>query len=164
MKNYLTLKIGTFAVFIGLFFSCNKNEDDLPTLLAADLISKKWKIADELITYPGQLEISIYDSLDACGKDDIYEFKLDRTLLITEGLVKCDTSLPDFSINLQWQLSNNDTQIDITDTSTLGIPILGTAEMHNFKMDILELTAMSLKVKYVDSLTGITDKLYFTPY
>jgi hypothetical protein len=85
-------------------------------------------------------------------------------LVITEGLVKCDTSLPDFSITIQWQLSNNDTQIDITDTSMTGIPILGTAEIHSFKVDILELNPMSLKVKYFDTLTGITDKLYFTPY
>lgn len=164
MKNYLPLKIGILAVFTSLIFSCNKDDEELPPLLPSDMISKKWKVADELITYPGQLEKSIYDSLDACSKDDIYEFRLDRSLVITEGLVKCDTSLPDFSITVQWQLSNNDSQIDITDTGSIGIPILGTAEIHAFKVDVLELTSMSLKVKYVDTTTGIIDKLYFIPY
>ena len=135
-----------YILFILLLLNgCNKGNtsDNTPTQ-APNYLVKKWKYSDILAIATGYPQTSIYTALEACKRDNYWEFKSDGTFIIGEGLTKCKPTDPDAVTTGTWLLFNSNTQMTMTET---GKP--------SKNVSILELTANSLKLNYSDSIQGL---------
>jgi hypothetical protein len=132
-------------LIISVLFGCNKSSTtDNKTSQTTNYLIKKWKYSDILAVAPGYPQTSIYTALEACKRDNYWEFKSDATFIIGEGLTKCKPTDPDAASSGTWVLFNSNTQIAMTET---GKPAKNVS--------ILELTANSLKLNYSDSIQGL---------
>ena len=145
MISKATPRIIFTLLIISALFGCNKSStSDNKTSQTPNYLIKKWKYSDILAVAPGYPQTSIYTALEACKRDNYWEFKSDATFIIGEGLTKCKPTDPDAASSGTWVLFNSNTQIAMTET---GKPAKNVS--------ILELTANSLKLNYSDSIQGL---------
>lgn len=140
MKRVLLLA----SLAITCVFTACKKDDDKPKSKADLLTAKNWRVTAAASTEVGANGQTIttdeYAQLDACEKDNYFQFKADKKLLINEGKDKCDPT-DDQEVTGAWDLNSDQTKLTISDPSSSSLSIQG---------DILELTASTLKVKYSD--------------
>jgi hypothetical protein len=145
MAQKTTPKIIFIFLIILSFIGCGKgNTTDNTNPQTPNYLIKKWKYSDILAIAPGYPQTSIYTALEACKRDNYWEFKSDATFIIGEGLTKCKPTDPDAASTGTWLLFNSNTQITMTET---GKPAKNVT--------VLELTANSLKLNYSDSIQGL---------
>ncbi|MFT3934059.1 MAG: hypothetical protein QM726_10620 [Chitinophagaceae bacterium] len=80
--------------FITIFFSCQKSISDFAggsdsTGHTVASIAGVYKLKSIVWTYAGT-SINIYDSLDACEKDDLYNFRSDYSFIRTDTGIVCN--------------------------------------------------------------------------
>lgn len=138
MKNLCTV---TGALALLLLTSCKKDDAVSPATVADKLVEGVWKPTQSGVdaNKNNTLESGELESLDACETDDTYDFKSDKTLLVSDNTQKCDPADPD-SYSLSWNLANNDGELIL---SAPGSPIAITWK-------ILELTDNLMRLSLTD--------------
>ena len=95
---------------------------------------------------PGGTQTSVFTTvLEACQRDNIWNFKSDGTYTVTEGASKCDPSDPDTVTSGTWQLTDSDTKIVIDDINEAPQTLT-----------IDELTSSTLKISGTQVIQGNT--------
>jgi len=110
MKNLKIFSIVALTTLV--LFACKK--EDKPS--ASQLLSRNWKQTDLILTVNGASQ-SVFSQLDACSTDDIYQFKSDGTLTISEGATKCNPTDPDVYASGTWQFQSNNTKLALNDNA-----------------------------------------------
>lgn len=137
-KNYLVRSLILGLVLMIGFSSCSKDDgaDDssTPATKTDILTAHLWKLKSAKVS-PGVtdpiLGITIDDFtafMEACDRDDTFEFNADGTVIADEGATKCDSSDPQ-SESGNWSFQNDETSILIivgTDSQALNIDELET--------------------------------------
>jgi hypothetical protein len=141
MKNTRILGLTLLPMILAL--SCKKN-DPAPT--ASELLSRNWKQTDLILTANGASQ-SIFSQLSICEADNIYQFKSDGTLNITEGATKCDPADPDIAASGTWQLQENNTKLALSDD------VNGTQ-----KFTIESLSATDMVISDTATVSGLLTK------
>lgn len=145
-KQVLLISYG----LLGLLASCKSNKDPEPLTRTQLLTGKKWQLRSLVFSYPGIPDVNSYAQMRPCSYDDYRQFNLPNTTTYDEGPSKCSTFDPQTQLGL-WALSNNDSQLTITDSNT------------SDTYTILELTETSLKMKVaVPQSTGTDGTSTFT--
>lgn len=140
-----------------MFSACKKdNEMSVKTEL---LTSGLWKISALTIDpafpiYDNEFNIigttnDYFAMMDNCEKDDTRTFKTDKTMIIDDGLTKCDSSDPQ-KVTGTWNFNSDETVL----TST------ANGETLNFI--IMELTDKVLKLKYTETVDSETATVNIT--
>jgi hypothetical protein len=133
--------IPALAMALILLAGCNK-DDGGTTPSATDKITKGlWlpRQGGEDLNKNGILESAEQEPMADCEKDDTYEFKADKSLVVNDNAKKCDPGDPGTTV-LTWSLANGDTEINF------GVP--GSPIAFNFK--IQELTDNLMRLSYTD--------------
>ncbi len=138
MKTTKLLKGLAFLSALTLVFtfgSCKKDSEDEPTSVSKTglLTSSGWVISSGTMTWFGQT-ISITDSMDPCEKDDIMNFKSDKTILYDAGALKCDPSEPQTENGGSWAFENNETELVVNEGGDIT------------SFDIVTLSSTTLKI------------------
>jgi hypothetical protein len=130
--KYVLLSI---SVLISVnFFACKKEELSKTEILT----ESKWFYQDAK-----RNGISIYASVRACVRDNMYFFKTNGELTIDEGNVKCSPSDPQ-SINFSWFFFSNEDSISIS----------------NFRTKVIELS----KTQFITEQTNQAGDIYLYIY
>jgi len=127
--------------------SCNKDDDDNNTTKTKTelLTAGTWKYTACVISPAydyygdGVMATDLFAIFKPCEKDDFEVYKTDGTWEYNEGPTKCDPSYPQ-AFSEPWSFTANETKL-----------LVGTDEI-----EILELTATKLKVRYSFEDAGIT--------
>lgn len=113
-KTIMTTLLAAFTVLT--FSNCKKDKDDKPedttTVTAAKLQNKKWKTVAATITpkvrydeNPDHLTNNLYaDVMDACEKDNFFQFLDNGVLRMNEGADICEEEQQ--TSDYQWQITN----------------------------------------------------------
>jgi len=100
-------------VLLAITSSCHKNT---VTLTRAQLMARDWLQTDLLASIGGAAPVSVFTTVvDACQRDNIWQFKSDGTYTVVEGATKCHSTDPDIVTTGTWQLTENDTKVVIDD-------------------------------------------------
>jgi hypothetical protein len=140
------LTLTVFSVIL-ILSSCKKDSDS-PKGASAILTSGKWQItaSTSVFNIAGAPQtVDIFSSLPSCTQDNYYIFNSDGTGTTDEGATKCDDSDPQTTSNGNWQLLNNDTQLQAGDITGAQI----TA-------DIKQLDNSTMVLEYTTEANGIT--------
>lgn len=87
MKKLVLIMTGALVLFAS---SCKKEKTTTELLQAG-----AWKMTAGVATN-GATTVDFYTTtMQACEKDDLYTFKTDNTLFVSEGASKCNTTDPD---------------------------------------------------------------------
>lgn len=133
-----------------IFSSCKKDEsssnNNTPSA-ASNLTGKDWRMTGLTLTSPGGT-VDMWAAMDPCDRDDLFWFATDNTVTIKAGATKCDPTDPDTTPGGTWALMNGDTKLRIIDGDTTD-------------MDVVEISATSLRTKTVEVDMGVT---YTTNY
>lgn len=149
-----TTGYAVLALFL-LFTSCSKEDNTSKPVTKAALVARNWKQTDLLASQTGTPEVSVFTTfMEACDRDNIWQFKADGTFTVMEGASKCISSDPDTVTSGTWQLAENDTKIIIDDVKE-------PAET----LTIRELTSTSFKITgtQVSNGTSFTATIVFAP-
>ena len=141
------------AVLLGCLTmsACSKSDEkkEDPNNKTTLLASGKWKYSD---AGPDLDMNGVKDSnlppgvLAACDIDNTITFKTDKTGVIDEGALKCNTTNPQ-SVPFTWELKNNDQLLTISTALFPGI---------NGDIKIVELTATKLTLSKVVPVGGFS--------
>jgi hypothetical protein len=128
----------------------NNNNNNNNSVGFTTLTTGVWKMVSStsVIEYPdpiGPQDVDLFTTMQNCTKDNLYTFKTDQTMLLDEGATKCNASDPQQKNVGNWQLTNNDTKLSMTDATGM-----------NIVADVLTLSNSALKVKYVTNYAGVT--------
>ena len=136
-------KIILLTAIIGLLSACEREMPTESTPLADAIKDKSWMvIADSTISSAGSVENN-YSSLPDCEKDNLYQFKSTKSLVIDEGVSKCNANdAQSITIGI-WSI--NETSKTLTLTS---------AEKVDFKIE--SVSGTNLVLKSTETLNGIT--------
>ena len=132
MKKLLLIAV----VSVFAFYACKKD-----TVTKTDLLTQhSWKQTG--FTLNG---VSLYDSLDACEKDNIYTFSTSFTYKKDEGATKCNSTDPQTIESGNWAFTSSESKLSVVPTG--GTPTVS---------DILQLDENTLKLSLSvqDSLLG----------
>jgi hypothetical protein len=144
------------VLILAVGISCNKDESTVPLPVSrAQLLARSWIQTDLLASLPGGPPQSVFTTvLEACERDNIWNFKSDGTYTVTEGATKCNAADPDTATSGTWQLTESDTKIIIDDINE--VPQTFT---------ITELTSSSLKITGTTIVQGssVTGTAIFSP-
>lgn len=138
MKRTLLL----LALF-GFLFSCKREMPEDATPLTDSIKDKNWLlIADSTVSSAGTVENN-YDLLPGCEKDDLVQFKSNKTLVRDEGATKCNASDPQTMTIGTWALNESSKVLTFT-----------SVEKIDFK--IQKLDASNLVLTTVETINGVT--------
>lgn len=132
-KNYI--KVLSLALLVGLIFGCSKDES---TGVSENPLETKLKANVWIATGLTVNGNDFFQSVDACQKDDLYEFKSDSVLVRSESTLVCEDSDPGPFIS-EWYFDENYTQLTF----------------ENSDYEILELTATDLKLQQKSSTGAV---------
>jgi hypothetical protein len=155
MKNYLLLL--AVAATVG-FTSCGKDDDETtPAKSKTELISSGgWKLASLTISPAidlngdGTPDSDLTPFVSACNKDDVTNFKSDKTYTMDEGASKCNAADPQVFENGTWSFSSDESKITLTPT--------GSPDSDTYT--ITELTESTLK--YTETQSDSSGNYTFT--
>jgi len=138
MKPYMMLLIAAAC-----FFSCKK--DEAAKRSSTELISKQsWKlIAGTQQQLPAGSVQDIFAPMSACYRDDQFVYNANLTYEGNAGITKCSPADPQVFASGTWKFINNETQLERTTTSGIGV---GT-----IVFSVMTLTESQLKLKATDS-------------
>lgn len=103
--------------------SCKKDKDPVtpspapapapaPVTKRALLTSGKWIVASMTFSEPGRTDIDLYNTvIEACEKDDHYQFQADGKTMVFENGNKCTAGGPASYQDGTWALISNDTKL-----------------------------------------------------
>jgi lipocalin-like protein len=140
------LTLTVFSVIL-ILSSCKKDSNS-PNGVSAILISGKWQItaSTSVFTIAGDTQtVDNFSLLPSCMQDNYYIFNSDGTGTTDEGTTKCDDSDPQTTSTGNWQLVNNDTQLQ-------GGDITGT----EVTADIKQLDNSTMVLEYTTDANGIS--------
>jgi Lipocalin-like domain len=142
MKKNNIIGIGSvLAITMMIMIGACKKENKVPS---SQLLVKNWQQTDLLASVGGSAYSSVFTTvLEACDRDDIWQFKADGTYSVAEGATKCNPSDPEIATTGTWQLIENDSKLIIDDISD--VPQTFT---------ITELTSTSLKLTGTETIQG----------
>lgn len=146
MKRIFMICIAVSSVLI----SCNKEKTD-PVSKTDLLTSSPWFHMRSTAKIGGVISEAPYSSYPMCHKDDPYNFRKDGRFIISQGLSKCSTTDPDYSITYYWEFADNETILAL-DTGT---PV-------NWK--IVKLTKDSLVIEMGEPMVNISTNFYAHSY
>lgn len=155
MKHIFRLFI--VLLFVGSFTACKKdNDDDKPKSKTELLTAKNWRLSAAVVsgTYQGtSFSEDGYANADPCEKDNFLKFNSNKTVAYDQGPTKCDDTAADPQTEQgAWDFNSDESKLLLSNTG-------GGA---TFGLDILELTASTLKVEYSESDTDGTYKYTLT--
>jgi Lipocalin-like domain len=142
MKNNNFIRVGTILLssIILIIGSCKKEV----VVSRTQLLSRDWQQTDLIASIAGSAPTSVFTTvMDACVRDNIWQFKADGTYSVSEGASKCNAADPDIATTGTWQLIDNDSKLVIDDVNEL--PQTFT---------ITELTSASLKITGTEIIQG----------
>lgn len=120
MKHLLLI----FGVFLLLLTSCQKENDD-PNNTKKDLLtSAAWKLVSFKVTV-GTVTEEVFDTFEPCSTDDLITFRADNTVLLDEGLTKCEPDDPQNTTGT-WSFSENETKLTINGEIATILALTGT--------------------------------------
>lgn len=130
--------------------SCEREMPTETTTLADTLKDKNWLvIADSTVSSTGSVENN-YNLLPGCEKDDLVQFKSNKTIVMDEGAIKCNASDPQTMTIGAWALNESSKVLSFT-----------SVEKFDFKIHTLNATNLVLiAVKTVDGVT-LTETITF---
>jgi hypothetical protein len=138
MKKTLLL----LALF-GILASCEREMPEDATPLTDSIKDKNWLlIADSTVSSAGTVENN-YDLLPGCEKDDLVQFKSNKTLVMDEGATKCNASDPQTMTIGTWALNESSKVLTFT-----------SVEKIDFKIHTLNAT--NLVLISVETVNGVT--------
>ena len=138
--KFITALMAIFAIaFLSTLESCTKDDDSgsgAAAVTKAGLLSSSgWVMKSMSMTIPSPVDttINVYEDLmDACSKDDIMNFKSNKTVTGDEGATKFDPADPQTTDDGTWELTSNDTKLVLTedgDVTEFSITSLTSAEL-----------------------------------
>lgn len=135
----LDTKIGVMVIAAALFASaCKKDKDDnnvtpAPVKTKRDhLVEGKWQITSMPTSYTAlgfTQEANLYDSLDACEKDNFATFASSGKVLEDEGATKCSSSDPQVDSASTWSLNGDYTKMTYAASGTFDVQELTETSM-----------------------------------
>lgn len=126
------------------FISCKKEEAAKAS--NTELISKKsWKLVALTQTLSTGEVQDMYAPMSTCYRDDEYIYRSNLTFEGNAGVSKCTASDPQVFASGTWKFINNETAVERTTTSGIGI---GTSIF-----SVVTLTETTMKLRATDSGT-----------
>lgn len=76
------------------------------------LTSHNWQLTGDVVKASGAVNYidDLYAKRNACGRDDFYQFRTDKSYTLDEGGSSCDPTAPQ-SYSNTWSFSNNDAEL-----------------------------------------------------
>lgn len=136
MKKLVLIMTGALVLFAS---SCKKEKTTTELLQAG-----AWKMTAGTATN-GASSLDFYATMPTCSKDDLYTFKTDNSLFVSEGASKCNSSDPDTYTYGTYSVVGD--SLAINDSSTV------------VKFKIVSLDASQLKLSTGDGTT-VTNYTY----
>lgn len=93
------------------------------------------------------IEVDLFALFPACSTDDVVTYNANGTATHDQGATKCDPSTPQSETGGKWVLSSDKKTLDVS-----SFPV--TAGLTSLKMEVLQLDAQILKVRYVTYING----------
>jgi hypothetical protein len=118
----------------------NNNNNSQMTLMTQAV----WRYDTSGIDLNKDGQIDLPDTLEACYKDNTYQFKTDSTAVVDEGALKCDGSAPQ-TATYSWTISKDNPPVIKTDAD----PILASG------IKVKELTSSKLIVYKDTAIQGV---------
>ncbi|UOQ53621.1 hypothetical protein [Hymenobacter cellulosivorans] len=150
------MKRTSLLLLLGLTVSlsaCEKDEE-LPENVRL-LTAKNWRMSANVTTFVyatgnARRDVDNYSASPACDLDDFWKFAPDQTMVIDEGLSKCQDDAPQVN-PARWNLDAAHQTMSV---------IAGSVRTY----ELLELTASTLKFKQDNGLSPIDGVPYYTTY
>ncbi|HEY1045262.1 MAG TPA: hypothetical protein VGF79_02415 [Bacteroidia bacterium] len=101
------------------------------------LTQKKWKVSS-LVT--SNTDIWNTPFIDACNRDNIYNFRTDDSLSVHDMTSKCNGTDPDSTVSF-YKLYNNNTQLILNVKLTSTVTVKDTAEIVTLDENTLKINA-----------------------
>ncbi len=142
-----------FLVILFSIIQCKK--DDTPVEI---LQNNKWQItswiANPAVDINGTKLSELSGIILPCSKDDIVEFRSDKTLLSDEVPTKCKPTDPQSESAGKWDLSSDAKNLFLTDTNLSGLT--GTVQGTVNKLDEAELNVTLINITFVGTVINLT--------
>ncbi len=140
-----------FAILAAATFSCNKDDEDGPTidpkvrLLARSWRTTAWTVNPPIPQEEGTAPITdVASAVGECRNDDVYTFNTDFTYSVERGATPCNSLEPRVSIKGDWFYSIDKNTLVMQDNDSFLDNSLGGLA----NWDIQELTETTLRVTY----------------
>ena len=110
-------------IFSVIFFAACGNDDDggntpVPATKTQLLTSAPWigtaATIDPPVDFGGTLITDLFAQNEQCNRDDILNFKSDKTYTFEEGVSKCDDNDPQVFDTGTWTFNSDETVVTIT--------------------------------------------------
>ncbi len=112
MKKFIPIAL--IAAMLGLAVNgCKKSGTSNNNAITVENLAGTYALKSLLYTYAG-ITINIYDSLDACDKDNLVKLNTDKTVNFIDAGVKCDPPSDD---NGTWDLKGDSIKFSANFTS-----------------------------------------------
>lgn len=155
-KLLLSLLLAPF-----LFTACKKDSKDGGTGGKSALEDANWKITAATATVMG-IDQDLYASgaIQDCMKDNTYTFNSDGTGTVEEGSTKCVSTDEQTRTGGSWELSSDNKQLTLSDFGDIiDLPMTTGGDL---VLDVVQLDASKLKVKFTTDLGGFSTTVTIT--
>jgi hypothetical protein len=134
-----------FVLGVAALGACKKNNETSPEASRTELLTtKSWRMSAATTT-KGTVKTDEYAATQACERDNLIKFNTNKSVVVDEGATRCDPADPQTQIST-WDFNNDQTKLTIPISPGLSIAA-----------DIVELSATTLHVRYIDTSTSPTE-------
>lgn len=131
------------------FTSCKKKEEEKSK---SDILAEgKWKLT--AANFNGIVDLM--SSMKECQKDNLFLFNTNKTITLDEGATKCSDAAEQTRTDGNWELTNNDAKITVSNSSV-------TAGLGSLTGDIVKLDATSFQITKDTAYSGFSGKINIT--
>jgi len=156
MKKTTLLGIALLATF-AFFTSCSKDKTTTtfttPETNTQKLVGKNWLMSAATINpgFPdgmGGTFTDYYALMDDCDKDDFTNYNANGTYISDEGASICDTTSAQTTPGT-WKFTNNETNLLIDDSTSLGIVQLEASIMKLKMTQVIDSTEQTITFTFI---------------
>ena len=132
--------------------ACSKNKSDNSNSRVTLMTQAVWKYDTSGIDLNKDGNIDLADTLQACFKDNTYQFNKDSTVLVNEGATKCNSSDPQ-TATYSWSITSGNPAILKSDADPVFVTGLTVLTLNSTKLTVYkDTTIQGISFWYILSL------------
>ena len=151
MKKLLWIVPSLITLSI-LWAACSKNSSNNSNSRVTLMTQAIWKYDTSGIDLNKDGNIDLADTLQACFKDNTYQFKTDSTVIVDEGATKCNSTDPQ-TATYSWKISSGNPAILTSNADPIFVSGLTVQTLTSTRLTVYkDTTIQGISFWYVLSL------------